>query len=195
MKEIWKDVIGWEGLYQVSNLGNVRTLHYKKPYPRKLSKSKKGYLRVNLSQNKKYKYYSVHRLVAEAFIPNPNNLPQINHKDENRTNNRVDNLEWCTNKYNCNYGHHCENVGKSRKGKKPTSSHVENIRKSHALVQGKKVNQYLPDGTFVRSYDSMGEAARSLNTYTSYISLYCLGKRKKLVKGYKFEYGNQWYIV
>lgn len=131
MKEIWKDIKGWKGLYQVSNLGNIRTLHYKKPYLRKLSKSKKGYLRVNLSKDKKYKYYSVHRLVAEAFIPNPDNLPQINHKDEIRTNNRVDNLEWCTSKYNCNYGHHCENVSKSRIGMKFSKQHRENLSKSH----------------------------------------------------------------
>ena len=132
MQEIWKDVRGWEGLYQISNLGNVRTLHYKKPYLRKLSKTQRGYLVVNFFISKgKYKNYSVHRLVAEAFIPNPNNLPQINHKDENRLNNRVDNLEWCTNKYNCNYGHHCENLSKSRIGMKFSKQHRENLSKSH----------------------------------------------------------------
>lgn len=117
MKEIWKSVIGWENLYEVSNFGNIRTLHYKKPYLMHPVIDAKGYRRVSfvMPNSKQYKRYAVHRLVAEAFIPNPDNLPQINHKDEDRTNNHVDNLEWCTNKYNCNYGKHCENVSKARK--------------------------------------------------------------------------------
>lgn len=133
MCEIWKSVVGWEGLYEVSNLGNVRTLHYKKPYLMHPVTDAKGYKRVSfvMPNSKRYKRYGVHRLVAEAFIPNPNNLPQINHKDENRVNNCVENLEWCTNKYNCNYGNHCKNVSLSRIGMKFSKEHIENIRKSH----------------------------------------------------------------
>lgn len=111
--EEWKDIKGYEGLYQVSNLGRVRSLsRYVKHRTIYILKGKllkqrtrgKGYLAVTLCKNSKLKHYYVHRLVAEAFIPNPNNLPQVNHKDENKSNNCVDNLEWCDDKYNTNYG-------------------------------------------------------------------------------------------
>jgi len=116
MKEIWKDIKNYEGLYQVSNLGNVKVLDRivnsaikNNNKVKRLGKTlkqynKQGYMQVVLTYNKIRKYCNVHRLVAEAFIPNPNNLPQVNHIDENPLNNRVDNLEWCTAKYNCNYG-------------------------------------------------------------------------------------------
>lgn len=116
MKEIWKDIPDFEGLYQVSNLGNVKTLdkyvgtgikhNSKVKRKEKLLKqyNKRGYLQVSLSKNHKRYYFSVHRLVAQAFIPNPDNLLQVNHKDENPMNNCIENLEWCTAKYNCNYG-------------------------------------------------------------------------------------------
>lgn len=110
-EEIWKDIIGYEGLYQVSSLGRVRSLdrydsnnHFLKGRILKLSANGKGYLKVALNSNGKAKTYSVHRLVLQSFIPNPDNLPQVNHKDENKTNNNVDNLEWCDNSYNLNYG-------------------------------------------------------------------------------------------
>ena len=98
--EIWRDVIGFENLYLVSNLGNVYSIHSKKQL--KL-KDNKGYYNVTLFKNGKRYYKIVHRLVAEAFIPNPNNFKEINHKDENKINNNVDNLEWCDAKYNLNY--------------------------------------------------------------------------------------------
>ena len=100
MKEIWKDIEGYEGRYKVSNKGRV--------YDNKLDKfigyESLGYMCVALCKDKKQKKCRVHRLVAQAFIPNPDNLPGINHKDENKTNNCVENLEWCTVKYNTNYG-------------------------------------------------------------------------------------------
>ena len=103
-EEIWKDIPGYEGLYQVSNQGNVISLHSgsKKilsPFVRK-----NGYTFASITKDKKKKTFSVHRLVALAFLPNPKNYPVVNHKDENPKNNNVDNLEWCTQKYNCNYG-------------------------------------------------------------------------------------------
>lgn len=101
--EIWKDVKGYEGLYQVSNLGriwNVKTQRILKPID-----TGRGYFRVHLTaKNGKRKQELIHRLAAIAFIPNPFGLPQVNHKDENPANNCIDNLEWCDSKYNVNYG-------------------------------------------------------------------------------------------
>ena len=104
MDEIWKPVCGFEDKYEVSNLGRVRSLNFrnKKNDIKLLTPldNGKGYLQVRLSR----KWHKVHRLVAKAFIPNPNNYDEINHKDENKSNNKVDNLEWCSRKYNVNYG-------------------------------------------------------------------------------------------
>lgn len=110
-KEIWKDVVGYEGLYQVSNLGRVKSLfRYKKIL--KQFEDNKGYLRVTLYKNNKSKSIKVHKLVAEAFIPNPNNYDCINHKDENKTNNRVENLEFCSFYYNLMYGTRVQRIAK-----------------------------------------------------------------------------------
>ena len=109
MGEIWKDIEGYEGLYQVSNLGRVKSLKYNKERILKIANGTDGYKIVGLTYNSKRKTFKVHRLVAQAFIPNPNEYPQVNHKDEDKGNNKVDNLEWCDNKYNCNYGNHIKN--------------------------------------------------------------------------------------
>ena len=134
MQEIWKDIKNYEGCYQVSNLGRVRSLTRKvktfngvrtsngqllKPL-----KTNTGYYRVDLKQNQKDKYMSIHRLVAEAFIPNPNNYPIINHKDNNPQNNCVDNLEWCTQSYNVKYAYKYGNA-------KPTSGCFKKGHNSH----------------------------------------------------------------
>ena len=113
--EIWKDIDGYVGIYQVSNMGNVRSLQreefkcrqgyrVRKGRQLKPARDKKGYLMIPLNKDGKRKTRRIHRLVAETFIPNPNNFPQVNHKDENKQNNSVDNLEWCTPSYNINYG-------------------------------------------------------------------------------------------
>lgn len=109
--EVWKDIAGYEGLYQVSNKGNIHSverinLRGSKCGGRTLKPRdhKEGYLHVALSKNGIAKNKLVHRLVAEAFIENQNNYPIINHKDEVRANNNVENLEWCTKAYNMNYG-------------------------------------------------------------------------------------------
>ena len=99
--EEWKNVIGYEGLYEVSDKGNVRNV--RRNTLLKLQKNQ-GYIRVALSKNGIKTWLRVHRLVAQAFLPNPDNLPQVNHKDEDKTNNSVDNLEWCDQAYNNLYG-------------------------------------------------------------------------------------------
>lgn len=113
MEEIWKDIKNYEGLYQISNLGRIKSLprknkrrNIKKEFIKSTSKIKKGYLRVGLSKNGVIKYYYPHRLVAEAFIPNPQNKPCVNHKDCNVKNNNANNLEWCTYIENNNYKNH-----------------------------------------------------------------------------------------
>lgn len=109
MQEIWKAVKNYEGLYEVSNLGNVKSISYfnhvnNKSYPRnkmlKQIANDRNYLRVYLYKKGKGKNFRVHRLVADAFIPNPDNLPEVNHIDGNKQNNKTTNLEWCTHQHN-----------------------------------------------------------------------------------------------
>lgn len=102
MMEEWRAVPGYEGLYEVSNMGNVRNV--RRNTLLKLSKTNDGYIQVWLYKNGIRNRFQVHRLVCQAFLPNPDNLPQVNHRDEVKINNRVENLEWCDGKYNVNYG-------------------------------------------------------------------------------------------
>lgn len=159
MKEIFKDIKGYEGLYQVSNLGRVRSLNYKhtgKTSILRVWKTKCGYMMVCLCKERK-KYFSVHRLVAEAFIPNPLNLPQINHKSEDKTDNRVENLEWMTAKDNINHGTH---------------------NKKSAMNRSKKVLQFSKYGEFIKEWSSASEAERQLGFHQGGISMCCRGKCK-----------------
>ena len=114
-EEIWKDIEGYEGRYQVSNRGNVKSLertvwnnrgYYKTIQERilKAGKSNTGYLQVALFKDGKAKGYLVHQLVATAFCENPMRYTEVNHLDEDKTNNKVENLEWCSKSYNNNYG-------------------------------------------------------------------------------------------
>lgn len=168
-KEYWKDIVNYEN-YQVSNLGRVRSLYNNKgQYRIKILNPiiGNGYYRVRLFKNKKNKLYSVHRLVAEAFIHNPDNLPCINHKDENRLNNIVENLEFCTHKYNSNYG--------------------TAIKRTINKIS-KKVYQYTLDGELVKIYNSVKECEQ-YNFKHSGISACCRGdKYRKTYKGYIWRY-------
>lgn len=110
--EIWKSIVGFEGLYEVSSLGRVKSLKFGKEKILKPNKVK-GYLRVELLKNGQRKLIYVHRLVATAFLPNPEGLPEINHKDEVKTNNIVDNIEWASRWYNINYGSRTERTSKA----------------------------------------------------------------------------------
>ena len=130
--EIWKDIENFEGLYQISNLGRVKSVNrivhvedpkkhreYDKHFPECIKATTldtKGYVMVTLKKDGKTSRYRIHRLVAKAFIPNTDNLPQINHKDENKENNCVDNLEWCTNIYNNHYGTRISRISEKRRG-------------------------------------------------------------------------------
>ena len=128
MEEEWRDIVGYESYYQVSSLGRVMSLErwvqdrfgMKAPYriPPKILKPKRsqsGYLFVHLSKDGKAHPHRIHRMVAEAFIPNPDGLPTINHKDENKENNHVENLEWCSIAYNNDYGTRQQRVQMSQK--------------------------------------------------------------------------------
>ena len=163
MVEIWKDIVGYEGMYKVSNLGNVMSFWGKTPKLLKPAKAGKGYLVVLLSNNKYIKQFYLHRLVAQAFLPNPNNYPIINHKDENKLNNNVENLEWCSYQYNTTYG-----TAQDRRAKKLTN------RKD----QSNPVLQYDKNGNFINEYHSIQDAERNTGISHQNISNVCRGKQK-----------------
>ena len=155
--EVWKDVVGYEGLYQVSNLGRVKSLDkvistrngyssFEKSIKGRVLKQVlvMGYLKVHLVNIGKGKSIPVHRFVAMAFIANKNNYPQVNHKDEDKTNNIVDNLEWCTALYNNNYGTRNERISKNQ----------NNDRKNKPILQ------FTSDGKFVKEWVSITEASK-----------------------------------
>ena len=153
------DITGYEGLYAITEDGKVwsyRKNIFLKPY------LARGYFKVRLYKVENNKQFLIHRLVAEAFLPNPQNLPQINHKDENKLNNCADNLEWCDAKYNINYG-----------------KHNEKLSKSHS----KKVYCVELD----RVFDSANQAATQLNLFDSNIAKCCKGKYKT-TGGYHWKY-------
>ena len=144
--EQWKPVDGYEGLYEVSNLGRVKSLNYNHTGKEKILKSNKvkGYLQVTLFKNGKMKYFKVHRLVATSFIPNPMGLPEVNHKDEVKINNVVSNLEWCSAKYNSNFGSRNKRIA-SAQSKAVEASKYEDFREIElrfASTQEAKRNGY-----------------------------------------------------
>ena len=127
MEEIWKPVRGFEDRYQISNMGRLKSFAQDKVYGKIKAghQEHKGYLVAKLYDgNHGSEHRKVHRIVAEAFLDNPDHLPYINHKDEDKTNNRVDNLEWCTNEYNMNYGTRNERAGLSNRNCPTTSKGV-----------------------------------------------------------------------
>lgn len=166
MKTLWKDIEGYEGLYKISNTGEVMALcnyrgknHILKP------QIKGNYYQVGLRKNNKRKWFLIHRLVAQSFIENPYKLPQVNHKDENKLNNNVNNLEWCTVLYNNTYGTRIETV--KRKTSKP-------------------INQYDLLGNFINKFPSISEASRRTHIDASNIIKVIKGKYKQ-TKGYVWE--------
>lgn len=165
MIEEWKDIEGYEGLYQVSNLGRVKRSkgkYMKSERILMLFINTPGYLQVMLCKNNKCKKFTVHRLVANAFIPNPENKPQVNHIDEDKTNNKVSNLEWVTAKENVNHG-------------------TRNERSSKKIKAIDIANGEWND------YKSISECARELGLHQSSISM-CLKGKRKTSGGYTFKY-------
>lgn len=178
MEEIWKDIKGFEGAYQISNLGRVKSLERYVPSSgktpqkikekiRKLFSTTAGYLYVVLSYNHIRKTALIHRLVAEAFVPNPNNLECVNHKDENKQNNIVENLEWCNYTYNNTY---------------------KNIHLRRSLDNTiRKVIQYDLDMNEIKRWDKISDAAKYYNTYVTNIIKCCKGDRVHCC-GFKWRY-------
>ena len=182
--ETWKEIKGYEGLYEVSDCGNVRSLvcyspkrgdYSKRSNPKLLRQATThdGYKRVTLSRAGRMKSITVHRLVAIAFIPNPSNAPAVNHIDECITNNHVSNLEWCTSKENSNHGTLRQRI-------------KERLSKHHHLA--KPVIQMTLDGKEIRTFPSTREAARQLGIRSENISRCCKGQYSHAA-GYKWKYG------
>ena len=168
--EEWKQIIGFPS-YLVSNYGRVKSLSRDYKYGSHediiLSPTnRRGYLGVTLFRDGKRYHKAVHRLVAEAFIPNPNNLPCVNHKDENRTNNSADNLEWCTHEYNSHYGACREKISKG---------------------VSRKVAQYAKTGELIKIWDSMTSASEYVGITISSISYCCKHYPKFSAGGFKWR--------
>ena len=174
----YRDIEGYEGHYMVDAKGNVFSLKRKKIMAP--CKSNNGYMQVHLSIDGVVKSHKIHRLVAKAFIPNPYNLPQVNHKDEDKTNNCVENLEWCTQSYNMNY-----NDGQKRRA---TNRDYEEISKKRSETQSKEVAQYDFDGRIVAIWKNAYVAEEHGYNRTT-INQCCLGN-KKSHKGYFWKYTN-----
>lgn len=170
MKEIWKPIKDYEGLYEVSNFGKVKSIPrngtIKETKILKQYIDRYGYLYVALSKNDSQKKKKVHRLVAEAFIPNPENKPEVNHKWGIKTDNRASELEWATTSENLKHA-------------------IENkLRKTRNVVQ------YNRDGELIKKWSSSKEASKALNIDDSSIYKCCKGKRKT-VGGYIWRYENE----
>ena len=164
MKEVWKDIEGYEGLYQVSNLGRVKRV--KTDRILKGCKDKGGYLVIGLYKNNVMSTKTIHRLVAQAFIPNPENKPEVNHIDEDKANNKVNNLEWMTRKENNNHGTRNERISKTLS----ISISATNIKTGESI-----------------DFNSGKECARKLGLNPSHITAVLKGKRNH-TGGYTFKY-------
>ena len=157
MSEEWRDIEDYECLYQVSNLGRVKSLKFNKERILKPGMDRGGYLQVGLHAGGKRKVLTVHRLVASAFVPNPDNKPEVNHVDEDKSNNRACNLEWLTRKQNINHGTRNERSAKNR---------------------SKPVDQYTLDGKFVKTWASTMEVGRQTGFHQSNIGAAARGELK-----------------
>lgn len=185
--EIWKDVVGYEGYYKVSNLGRVKSMEryvtqgnhkrYVKERIKKQSIDPNGYLRVTLCKDRKSVQIPIHRIIAEAFIPNPENKSEIDHINTNRIDNRIENLRWSTryeNTHNPLTLQNCkERVYTKERTEKINKTRIERGRK----CAPKKVYQYSKAGVFIKEYSCAKKAGEELNTNAQPISMCCKGDR------------------
>lgn len=182
MEESWKDIEGFEGLYQVSNYGNVKSLNYRRHgYEKNLTpkENNDGRLWVELANNGKTKCFLIHRLVANAFIPNPNGFLEINHKDENPKNNAACNLEWCSRQYNVDYYYQRHPHGPKRRS-----------TERYGMRKHLKVAQFKKDGTFVKRWNNSREIFLETGMSDWGISECCRGNRKS-AHGYIWRYASE----
>lgn len=171
--EKWHSIVGYEGLYEISNYGRVKSFCKKVPFIIRTTPNQDGRDQINLHRNGRFKSCVVHRLVAEAFLPNPGNLTDVNHKDENPMNNHVSNLEWCTHDYNMHYGTIKERVSTALKNHPNTSCPVA---------------QYNLQGRLLRVWPSIREVKRALNAGGwKGICNVCKGKAPSAL-GYQWRY-------
>lgn len=197
MSEMWRDIEGYEGYYQVSDKGNIRSMDryvkgknnsrcFHKGADRKLQVSHKGYFNIILQKEGKKKQYQVHRLVAQAFIPNLENKPQVNHIDCNKQNNGVSNLEWATQQENMDHAKENNLFGETSKAQR--KAFMENIVKAQESRK-KAVRQYDLNGVFIKEYHSIAKAAKKTGTNGAKISMCCRGQRNK-TNNFNWEYSN-----
>lgn len=206
MNEEWKDIQGYEGLYQVSNLGRVKSLERsvvigwgaKRLFKEKILKdsvnNKNGYVYVGLHKNGKTRSARVHRLVALEFLENRDNLPAVNHKNEIKTDNHVENLEWCDSKYNNNYGNHMKKIVENTDYAKRTLNtnyHTEAREKQlRGLIEKQKIPCYgIKDDKMIR-FSSNAEAARYIGGQSAHVQEVLKGRRKTH-KGWIFIYAEK----
>lgn len=154
MVELWRDIKGYENEYQISTIGRLKSV--KSNLIMKPMVATNGYLIACLWQNNKQRKITIHRLVADAFLPNPHGLPEINHIDEDKTNNRVENLEWCTHLYNMNYGNVCRKIGNANRGKTPS----EETRRKLSLDTSRR--RWINNGT-INKYVNVDELEKWLS--------------------------------
>lgn len=173
-KEIWKEIDGFPD-YEISNLGRVCSFKWKYPKILKPYKNRYGYLTITLCHDGKMVTKKVHRLVAEAFVPNPENKPEVNHIDEDKENNVAENLEWVTRRENVNHGTGIKRSAEALLNRKDLS---------------KPVVQYTSDGVFMDLYSSLAEAERITGINKSHICQVCRGKRKT-AGGYLWLYDGE----
>lgn len=193
--EIWKDILGYEGYYQISSYGRIKSVERKvvkkmfgntrivKSKICTVLYSKQGYCRVRLSKEGKNIKYLIHRLVALAFIPNPENKPQVNHKDGNKSKNHKNNLEWATRSENMQHASKIlkKVFGKNEKGKNWYSAN------GIANPASKKVNMFDKNGNLLGEYNSAWEAEEKNGLTHGMVSQYCNGKRNNKLYNFKYD--------